>query len=409
MSYEPSVVALDFETALTDGTPSTEYYRPDFRVIGVAFAWRKADNTISTLVLEDYDTILAQLLRIPTNCLVVVHNFQFEFAVLKHMFPGIKLNLVDTMRLAQVCDNGGKQMAYQPKVETYDELLDAADGIPADSSHRAGLGLVACVSRFLPVEHHSHKEPYHKWLREHVGVRKGHEGAHLTSLPPNMLAEYNAKDAEVTLLLYEALTARLKDEAYDWGLDHRLYQSTATLVAGAKSTGVRVNVEALEAYKAMVEAEIAAIEEEFRSHFRESLEILESQMKNDYVYAVKTSKAQEKRLEEPAARFNLSSGKQLTKLFVEILGLKPQFWTKEPKLKPGKVRRKPFVPSPSFKSAHLSSYGTGGQILRARRKRLLVLQQTKALLKLAVYDGRWHPDIRAAGTATGRLAGGRAT
>ena len=45
-------------------------------------------------------------------------------------------------------------------------------------------------------------------------------------------------------------------------------------------------------------------------------------------------------------------------------------------------------------------------MLVRRRKRLLVKQQAQALIALAEYDGHWHPDIRVAGTATGRMAGG---
>lgn len=33
------VVSCDFETALTNGTPSVEFYREDFRIISAAMAW----------------------------------------------------------------------------------------------------------------------------------------------------------------------------------------------------------------------------------------------------------------------------------------------------------------------------------------------------------------------------------
>lgn len=407
--YVPPVVVLDYETALTDGTPSVDYFREDFRVVSAAAAWRRADGTIGTKYLEGEAEIGAWLAfhieshKVP----LVVHNFQFEYGVTLHRFPGFEgLITHDTMRLAQVGDNGGKQAAYQPKVETYDDLLDSVDGDSRPSSN-TGLSLVACASRWLEPEWHNHKEPYHAWLREHAGAKKGQEGQHLTKLPPDMLEAYNVADAKVTLLLYETLTAEFARIGYDWRMDHELYKSTARKVSAAKGTGARVDVQALEAYIVQVQLEIDEIEARFRTKFQRELAAIESARHNEYAMALKTAKGQERRLAEEPERFNLGSTKQLKALFVDALGIQPKFWTKEPKAKPGKPRKKEFVPQPSFKSAHLSTYGEGGEIIRSRRKRLLVLQQAKALVKLAQHDGRWHFDLRACGTATGRMAGGR--
>jgi hypothetical protein len=38
---------------------------------------------------------------------------------------------------------------------------------------------------------------------------------------------------------------------------------------------------------------------------------------------------------------------------------------------------------------------------------MLVLAQIDSLLELSEADGRWHIDLKAAGTVTGRFAGGR--
>lgn len=409
--FVPTVIALDFETALTDGTPSVEYYRDDFRVVSAAFAYRKADGTVGKMFHVEHSAVFSQLCAIPAECVVIVHNYQFEYGVLKHCFPGLeRLITHDTMRLVQVGDNGGKQMAYQPKVETFDDLLDSVDGDNPGvsvSGPRVGLGLVASAARWLPPEWQDHKAPYHAWLREHKGIKKGQEGAHLTSLPPDLLEAYNVADAEVTLRLYETLTAEFARIGYDYRMDHELYKSTARMVAEAKGMGVRVQTQDLQAYVKQIKGEVAEIEASFRQHFSRELAQIEATMHDSYVMKVKTAKCQEKRRLETAESFNPSSGKQLTSLFVSIVGITPKFWTKESKNKTGKPRKKEFVPQPSFKSAHLSTYGKGGELLRTRRKRLLVLQQAQALLKLAEHDGRWHADIRAAGTATGRLAGGR--
>jgi DNA polymerase I-like protein with 3'-5' exonuclease and polymerase domains len=91
-------------------------------------------------------------------------------------------------------------------------------------------------------------------------------------------------------------------------------------------------------------------------------------------------------------RFNVGSNKQLEMLFCGELGMVAQFKTEKD--------------SPSFKSCFLHQWGDGGTILAKRRKRLLVLKQAQALYELSAYDGRWHMDLKACGTATGRFAGG---
>ncbi len=91
--------------------------------------------------------------------------------------------------------------------------------------------------------------------------------------------------------------------------------------------------------------------------------------------------------------FNVGSNKQLAALFVGKLKMTPKFVTK--------------TGQPSFKSAFLSQWGEGGDMLKKRRKRLLVLKQCDSLLALSEYDGRWHVDLKACGTTTGRFAGGR--
>ena len=409
MTFVPEVIAVDYETALTSGVPSTEYYRDDFRAISAAFAWRGQGGEMRSLFLEGEDEIRVFLERIKASgARVVVHNFQFEHGVSLYRFPGFEACIThDTMRLAQVADNGGKLAAYQPQVLTYDDMLDALEG-GGPKPHSTGLALVAATSRWLPEEWRDHKAPFHTWLREHAGVKKGQEGQHLTALPPDMLEAYNVADAKVTLLLYETFVAEFTRFGYDYTLDHELYKSTARMVSKAKGVGAAVDVTALQAYVTQVEAEVAAIEQRFRDRFQAEIAQLEAMAHRAYVRAVKTTKAQDRRAAEEPERFNVGSNKQLKALFVDMLGIAPKFWTKEPKAKPGKARKQEFVPSPSFKSAHLGTYGEGGELLRTRRKRMLVLQQARALLKLAAYDGRWHFDLRACGTATGRMAGGRA-
>lgn len=402
------VIALDFETALLDGSPSVEYYRKDFRAISAAMAWRDETGNMVTKCLTGEEQIHEALREAQARGeRLVVHNFQFEYGVLLYRFPGFESMVAyDTMRLAQVADNGGKWMADNPSIRTEEMALDVAD-----STYRTGLALVASASRLLSSEWHEHKEPYYAWLRENIGAKKGKEGQHLTSLPAAMMAGYNAADAKVTLALYETLVERFAEMGYDWRLDHRLYVSTAKKVAKAKGVGIAVDVLALKVYEQAVVKEVEEIERQFRLEFVEPIASIEAATLGFYIRGCKTPNGTRKRearaqTEPGLYKFNVGSTKQLEQLFVQTLKIVPKFLTKAPKLKPGQTRSKPFVPVPSFKAAHLSTYGKGGEILIQRRKRLLVLQQIKALLKLAEYDGRWHFDIRAAGTATGRQAGG---
>lgn len=384
-------------------------------MVSAAFAYRLADGTVGKMFHVEHSAVLSQLSTIPKECKVVVHNYQFEYGVLAYCFPGFEgLVSCDTMRLVQVADNGGKWQAPL-KLESEDDVLDSLDRDNASavlSRPRIGLGLVASAARWLPEEWHDHKAPYHEWLREHKGVKRGQEGASLTLLPPYMFEAYNLVDAEVTLRLYETLTERLASEGYDWTLDHELYKSTARMVAMAKGKGVGVDVAALRAYEAQVQAEVDDISRLFREKYSAPILAIEEARVEAWVYGVTRKADQARRAAEldkdySVVRVNLGSTKQLAELFIERMGLPVKFWTKEPKAPTGYVRKTPFVPQPSFKSAHLASYGEAGEMLRNRRKRLLVLQQVRSLLKLAADDGRWHPDMRAAGTATGRLAGGR--
>lgn len=413
--YRPEVIVLDFETALTNGEPSVEYYRDDFRVLSAAFSWRDAKGEIKTKYTEGEEATHEYLRKIHNSGIsCIVHNFQFEFGVLFYRFSGLESMVsLDTMRLVQVADNGGSKFHSTVVMPTtYDDMLDAAESGKDPAAYRAGLGLVAAASRWLPEEYKEHKEPYHRWLRENAGVKKGQEGRNLTKLPADMFEAYNVADAVVTLLLYEALTKKMAEDKYDWRLDHQLYKGTAAMMATAKGRGLPVNREALEAYVSNIEMEIHKIEQDFRTKFIEPIRLIELERESAYIVGVKTLKTQDKRRNEcmdgtPAdLLFNVGSNKQLAALFVDKLGIVPKFWTKEPKKKKGQERKKAFVPSPSFKAAHLSTYGEGGTMLRARRKRMLVLSQAKALLGLSRYDGKWHFNMKACGTATGRMAGG---
>jgi hypothetical protein len=108
--------------------------------------------------------------------------------------------------------------------------------------------------------------------------------------------------------------------------------------------------------------------------------------------------------------FNIGSNQQLARLFIDCLGMVGGRTTKTGQ---GKIDSKELTPAeaalkyPSFASKHLSTWGSLGEILYKRRRLLLVLQQMLGVYLGSDESGRLHPEIRASGTATNRVAGGK--
>jgi len=412
-------VVMDYETALLDGTPSLDYYREDFRVVSTAFSWRENGVLQTYYTVGETPTLAFLAVLKARGCTLVVHNLQFEYGVTAARFQGYEdLITVDTMRLTQVADNGGRE-AYQQiaDLESYEAQLDAAEkGDTEEDYYSKGLSLVACSSRHLPAEYQNHKEPSYALIRERTGCKRGQEGKNLNALTYSELETYNVADARVTLALYEKLIADFDAIKYGWQFDHMLYVGSAKDIARSKSSGVEVDRPALEAYALDLAAEIEAINLAFRARFEREITELETVAQEAWIDELKTAKGRVSRRAQVEAnseefRFNVGSNKQLKILFIDKLKVLAKFWTSESKK--SKAKREadpalpPFNPSPSFRAAHLSSYGDGGELLITRRKRMLVLSQVRAMLELSAYDGKWHIEVKCCGTATGRLAGGR--
>jgi hypothetical protein len=206
---KPSIIAFDFETTGLD------YWNPDFRVLSCAFAWSSDDGRIKTRYLTDEQEIRRQFEHIrDADIRLAAHNSSFElgcllYAVLPSAASALK---VDTMRLVQVFDNGGKDVKSTGPMSLEDELAS----LTGELKVKTGLGLESAVSRLLPKDFHNHKQPYYQWLREHSGVKKGQEGANLHLLPEDMLESYNTMDAVLTLMLYNTTTEKFKLDGYDW-------------------------------------------------------------------------------------------------------------------------------------------------------------------------------------------------
>ncbi len=403
MTYKPPFVVWDVETE-ENGHGSTEFYREAFRVTSAAFSWIAEDGSIKSEFVLGEGAVLAKLERIVIGDIpVVAHNAQFEMGCLLCRFPrleGLRW-LADTMRLVQVYDNGGDPLAFE-YVETLDDLVDAIE--MGDEERKvvflAGLGLVKSCMRILKLP--DHKKEAHEWIRANVPeCRNGKEGGYLNRLPSDILERYNVGDTEYALKLFVHTTEHFNKIGYDWKIDHGLYFSSVKRIVEAKVRGVHVDRESLSAYRQSIDSEIEGIGAAFKKDFAAPISAVERDRLLSEVRKRKTFKGRKKfvaRLKGDPIRyaedigFNVGSNKQLASLFVTQLGMVIKFKTDSG--------------LPSFRSAVLHQWGDGGSMLKLRRKRMLVMKQCDSLLALTEYDGRWHVDLKACGTSTGRFAGG---
>lgn len=354
--YKPACIAFDYEST------SLNFWTNDFKVLSCSFSWRDVSGGLKSRVTfgeSETRQFLARIVQenIPLAC----HNASFEYGVTHFKFPEAKhLIKYDTMRLVQLYDHGG------PNSRDY--------------------SLEKCITRILP-DLPNHKQAAYKFLKDN-----GFATYELSMLPKDLLTQYNQGDSEATLKLYETITKYFETIAYDWSLDHYLYMSTARHIALAKARGIAVDRVKLAEYRDMIILDIHNLDSQFKAEFKTQIEAIEAGNHHAKALALKTDKGRIKSLLRPVKPFNLKSSKDLEALFVSQLGLSSPF--KTPKGKP------------SFKSAHMGSWGIPGKMLENRNKKLLILQQVESLLSLSVYDSRWHHDLKAVGTQTGRNSGG---
>lgn len=355
------VIALDFETALTTGEPSVQFYRDDFRAISCAYAWRDGDVIRERCSFSEAS--IERDLEKLSNTLVLVFNSQFDVAVWTHRFPNTPIpQWVDVMRLVQNADNGGE----------------------------TGFSLQASVKRWLPVEYHDHKAPFYEVIREQ-GIKRGKEGANLHLLTKEQLGAYNSRDAVVTLALYERLVQFFNDINHDWTIDHDLYKANVPFLIKAEARGILVDRHQAKQAVTVFNMEIDGIERRFYDRFTCEIGAIESRLREVKLGRYKTERGRLGASLE-GCKFNIGSTQHLQMLFCEELGMRAKFSTEKG--------------SPSFGKAFLGQWGEGGKMLEKRRGLIIAMQQAQALLDESTLDGRYHVRIKAVGTKTGRLAGG---
>lgn len=400
--YKPPYVIVDFETEC-DGEASLDYYKAEFRVSSFAASWRTSTGELKSYFCIGETKTGNFLKRCERdNIPLVVHNLSFDSGVAACRFPHISLNwLADTMRLVQQIDAGGN---YYDDDDSIDAELEETN------NYTTGLSLQACISRHLGIEFHNHKEKAHTWLKNNHRIGTKH-GKYLHLLPDEVLEEYNIADTENTLRLYEFCINFFKDVKFDWEPDHILYRHRCSRVVQGKVNGMRVARPELANNLEKHQAEIDKVEDEFRAAAGNALLEIEEERFYKFVNELKTQSGRDKRAikakEDPVKykiRFNTGSTTQLAQLFVGKLGIEPKFLTKPKKNKKGVMSG---GGTPSFKASHMASWGELGKILVNKGKEELVKQQMGNLLELSEYDNRFHPELKATGTKTNRLSGGK--
>jgi hypothetical protein len=414
-----NICVIDYETT------GLSYFAPDFRITSAALQWQQGPGHGKTFFSEDIEEIKRKIEKsIDAGYTFVCHNLQFEYGCTHYVFPDLisQMQWIDTMRLVQVFDNGGakaQRMASSSPLSLEDELAMIEGTLKAPTT---GLGLVSAASRLLESKHQDHKKEAHNWLAANHGIRREH-GNHLGLLPKAVLERYNLADVSVTLALYNHCLAEFKRIGYDWRQDHKLYTHIARRISLAKGPGIKVNRTKLARSIRRITNQVMLMRRAFRVEIWDEIEQYEKSRYNAWINGCKMPHAREKRKAltvrgstywKKNITFNINSGKQKKELFVDQMGFTPKFCTKKGddlvSSKDAKLRITPqqaLERYPSFKASHMPHYGPAGKIVQTKKKRELVLKQCLNLMALSASDGRWHHDLRACGTATGRNKGGR--
>jgi len=405
--FKPEVIALDYETVDSRGA-SFEYFRKDFRLLSLSLTWRNEKGELESWFDTRQGAIRDKLKWLTdTQIPVVCHNFQFEYGVTWSLYPDLNINwYYDTMRLAILRDTGGNEF-NQPAL-TMEQELEIALGettekeIKKSWAKSLGNSLEACARRYLGEQNHDHKKAAHDYLKEKHGITKNF-GGNLHLLPFEKLKHYNIADTETTLLIFESCMAYFKAENFNLIPDYQLYTMRVKHISEAYVRGLKIDQDKLLKYILEVEAEIKAIEDEFFKTFRKDLRKVRKWIyleKRIEMLALKTMRSQQNRWAKymdtatELLQFNLNSNaRHLPMLFLGVLRIKPKFRSAKG--------------APSFKASHLHQWNEGGKILIKRKKRLLVLQQAVNIYIASLYDGKLHPQVKAAGTRTNRVSSGR--
>ena len=354
------IISLDIETNCL------EPFKTGAEIVSIAYAFYKPDGTIGTIFEKGEETIRESLTRLAdSGNKVLVYNQQFEQSWFETKFPKIKLNwYCDVMRLVQ--NLGSSYDAGTMKFEIQ------------------GVGLKTAVQRILG-ETEPWTDEIYAWIRHTYKVNKGQEGQYLASAPDELLKPYNEADSIYTLKLYTEITRYFKECKFDWENDQKTFQWVVRELVAAYLRGYPVDREDLTLYVSDIQDEVDGLDLQFRAKYRKEILNVREALR------VKEQSKFKKKIIEQQPEFNVGSRQHLAMLFIDQLGCQPKHFT------PKNL--------PSFKSAHIGTYGEGGKMLENRQKRLIIQKQAMATLKASETDGKTHFQLKACGTSTFRFAG----
>lgn len=373
------LIALDFETGTDNSNlDGLDVWHSDVEVKSLAISYyRKGGELVSKFYISQ-NQILRELTKISVNKIpILVFNATFELLVFKSKYPHLKFNVVaDAMRLTQ-------------------QEMTEVEG---------GFGLKNAVKHFFPNESHYEKDIYN-WIENNIKIDgkkilKADQPKYLHLAPIDILRDYNVSDTIFTLKLYRLILDKwrlkgVKEDKID--LDHKIYLLKAQRIVNAKYYGVRVNTKLLRQNIENLDNKIKSIDEEFINTYKNEIQQVREILWESYIQnGLKTVKTDKGRLnwtkeKKQCPEFLINSTDHLRILFIEVLKQTPKKFTNK-----GNV---------SFSKDNIHQF-EGVGLLTKRGSYLQARNQMKNLLGLADIDGMWHIDLKAAGTKTGRNAGG---
>lgn len=345
----------DYLTAVDLETKGTDASHPDSEIVGIGIA-DEAGNFYLDL-RNAPDSVWSRVAYHLSNRRLVAHNVLFDSAFLEARFPGIRLHW-------QCCTFGlYKQLATEGHIGQRWGLKHAQTDVLGWSE--------------------TNEIELTEWL-----AAEGLGRADMWKAPPTILGKYCALDAEACWLLFLALNEDMAPfpELRDY---HAKFLTNVKLIVEQQLRGMAVDTPALLQYQKDLEDQIEASRDKFLTDPAVGPHVKEYEREAYVAYKERTPKG---RLtpDNKRFRFNPNSKQQLRWLFFDRLHYQPIAHTERGA---AKVDKKV-----------LPLFGDPGKALTQYNKLVKELGYVSACVG-STRDGFIHPQFRAPGTLTGRLAG----
>ena len=225
--------------------------------------------------------------------------------------------------------------------------------------------------------------------------------AHIASLPPEMLEEYNNADVVNTRQVYMKCKELLEGWQTKWEFDHMAYASEVEAYSDSFIRGIKIdrdlaqkNVEVLQAKleditETILKAkEIGKVEEMSNGIPQMSLKQLTKESKLSGIPVTETEALKELKRQRLWVKFNFNSVLHKRALFIGVMRLPIKKLTPKGE---AKVDKKV-----------LKTYGELGKQFVKRADFVKQIEELKKLIELSAEDGRWHMHLSSGRTVSGR-------